>query len=87
MIALVGGASLGGGDDGGGSGSGSSSTATLTIPTTAKVGVLLDSVVGGVSFETSISLRAYRLQQWALQDIPSVFVLGMSSKVMKSTIN
>ena len=63
MIALVGGASLGGGDD---AGSGSSSTATLTILTTAKVGVLLDSVVAGVSFETNISLRAYRLQQWAL---------------------
>ena len=56
VIALVGGASLGGGDDGGGSGGGSSSTATPTIPTTAKVGVLLDSVVAGVSFETSSGL-------------------------------
>ena len=66
MITLVGGASLGDGDDGGSSCSGSSSTATLTIPTTAKVVVLLDSVVAGVSFETNISLRAYRLPQWAL---------------------
>ena len=56
VIALVGGASLGGGDDGGGFGGGSSSTATPTIPTTAKVGVLLDSVVAGVSFETSSGL-------------------------------
>ena len=56
VIALVGGASLGGGDDGGGSGVGSSSTSTPTIPTTAKVGVLLDSVVTGVSFETSSGL-------------------------------
>ena len=56
VIALVGGASLGGGDESGGSGGGSSSTATPTIPTTAKVGVLLDSVVAGVSFETSSGL-------------------------------
>ncbi len=56
VIALVGGASLGGGDDGGGSTGGSSSTTTPSAPTTAKVGVLLDSVVAGVSFETSSGL-------------------------------
>ena len=56
VIALVGGASLGGGDDGGGSGGGSSSTTTPNTPTTAKVGVLLDSVVAGVSFQTSSGL-------------------------------
>ena len=56
VIALVGGASLGSGDDGGGSGGGSSSTTTPNTPTTAKVGVLLDSVVAGVSFETSSGL-------------------------------
>ena len=61
VIALVGGASLGGGDDGGGFGGGSSSTATPTIPTTAKVGVLLDSVVAGVSFETSSGLTGLTL--------------------------
>ena len=49
VIALVGGASLGGRDDGGGSGGVSSSKTTPSMLATAKVGVLLDSVVGGVS--------------------------------------
>ena len=53
VTALVGGASLGGRDDGGGSGGGSSSKTTPSTLTTAKVGILLDSVVAGVSFETS----------------------------------
>ena len=48
VIALAVGASLGGRDDGG-----SSSKTTPRSLTTAKVGVLLDSVVGGVGFETS----------------------------------
>ena len=56
VIALVGGASLGSRDDGGGSGGGSSSNTTPSTLKTAKVKVLLDSVVGGASFETSSGL-------------------------------
>ena len=58
VIALVGRASPGSRDDGGGSGGGSSSKTTPSTLTTAKVGVLLDSVVGGVSFKTSSGLTA-----------------------------
>ena len=53
VIALVGGASICGGDNGGGSGGRSSNTSTPTILTTAKVGSLLDGVVAVVSFENS----------------------------------
>ena len=49
-------ASLGGGEDGGGSGNGSSSTTTPSAPTTTKVRGLLDSLVAGVSFQTSSGL-------------------------------
>ena len=56
VIALVGRASLGSRDDGGGSGGGSFSKTTPSTLTTAKVEVLLDSVVGGVSFVTSSGL-------------------------------
>ena len=55
-VLVLAGGGLGGGDDGGGSGGGSSSTTTPNTPTTAKVGVLIDSVVAGVSFETSSGL-------------------------------
>ena len=59
VIALVGGASLGSRDDGGGSGGGSSSNTTPSTLKTAKVKVLLDSLVGVASFETSSGLSGW----------------------------
>ena len=52
VLALAGGTSLGGSDDGGGASSNNSNTDTNSTPAT-KVGVLLDSVVEGVSYNTT----------------------------------
>ena len=52
VLVLAGGASLGGSDDGGGASSNNSNTDTNSSPAT-KIGVLLDSVVEGVSFTST----------------------------------
>ena len=81
VIALVGGPSLGGGEDGEGSWGGSSSTTTPSAPTTTKVGVLLDSVVAGVgkpsgefSYQTGVTV-SFRLGDVELGSVAASPVL------------